>query len=91
MIHNNLLSADPPPGGNINYPGTDRLGNNSIEMPGIQDYAGTENNPGPFDIQCGAGNNDVFQYISHPKTRKKYHISSKMGKRIINNYLNRGM
>lgn len=91
MIHNNLLSADPPPGANINYPGTDRLGNNSIQMPGIQDYAGTENNPGPFDIQCGAGDKRAFQYIIHPKTRKSYHISSKMGRKIINNYLNSGM
>jgi len=52
MIHNNLQSANPPPGATVQYPGTDRLGNNFIAMPGIDWYANTTNmNPGPFRIK----------------------------------------
>lgn len=52
MIHNNLRSANPPPGATVQYPGTDRLGNNFSAMPGI-DWFGdtTAMNPGPFRIQ----------------------------------------
>ena len=35
LIHNNLLSAQPPPGANIQYPGSFRPGNNAQAMPGI--------------------------------------------------------
>lgn len=34
-IHYNLQSANPPPGANVQYPGTNRLGNNYIAMPGV--------------------------------------------------------
>lgn len=86
LIHNNLRSANPPPGATINYPGTNRLGNNHLEMPGIQNYIGTEENPGPFNIQCGAGKS-AFQYIIHPRTRKHYHIHSSKGRKLLNMYL----
>lgn len=87
LIHNNLRSANPPPGATINYPGTNRLGNNHLEMPGIKQYVGTEANPGPFNIQCGAGN-PLYQYIIHPRTRKHYHIHSSKGRKILDKYLN---
>ena len=86
LINNNLKSANPPPGATINYPGTNRLGNNHIEMSGIQSYSGTENNPGPFNIQCGAGYSP-FQYITDPNTFKQYNIRSKKGHKILTNYL----
>lgn len=35
LIHNNLLSANPPPGANVHYPGSIRFGNNYQAMPGI--------------------------------------------------------
>ena len=86
LIHNNLLSANPPPGANINYPGVNRLGNNHLEMPGIHAYVGTEENPGPFNIQCGAGNSK-FKYITHPLTNKQYPIHSSRGWKILTRYL----
>lgn len=35
LIHNNLRSANPPPGATEQYIGTQRLGNNYIAMPGV--------------------------------------------------------
>lgn len=35
LIHQNLMSAQPPPGANIQYPGSFRPGNNAQAMPGI--------------------------------------------------------
>ena len=55
MTNQNLLSANPPPGANVQYPGTDRLGNNWFAMPGVSEYVGTQLNPGPFNIQCTGG------------------------------------
>jgi hypothetical protein len=52
MVNNNLNSSNPPPGANVQYQGTDRLGNNSMLMPGVNQYTGTQLNPGPFNIQC---------------------------------------
>lgn len=34
-IHHNLRSANPPPGAVYHYPGTNRMGNNYIPMPGV--------------------------------------------------------
>ena len=49
MIHNNLQSANPPPGATSQYPGTDRSGNNYIAMPGISWY--TSNDKCPYKIK----------------------------------------
>jgi|APSaa5957512535_1039671.scaffolds.fasta_scaffold99513_2 hypothetical protein len=38
MIHNNLKSANPPPGATVQYIGTDRYGNNYSPMPGVNWY-----------------------------------------------------
>lgn len=38
MINQNLLSANPPPGANVQYPGSNRLGNNYQAMPGVYWY-----------------------------------------------------
>ena len=38
MIHNNLRSANPPPGATEQYVGTPRLGNNYVPMPGVYWY-----------------------------------------------------
>ena len=52
MIHNNLRSANPPPGATVQYPGTNRLGNNFSAMPGVSWYNNTtEMNPGQFRIK----------------------------------------
>tara|TARA_Y100000991_G_scaffold210757_1_gene192391 strand:+ start:625 stop:1698 length:1074 start_codon:yes stop_codon:yes gene_type:complete len=52
MIHNNLKSANPPPGATVQYPGTNRLGNNFSSMPGVSWYNNTtEMNPGQFRIK----------------------------------------
>ena len=52
MINNNLLSADPPPGATEQYPGTNRLGNNYIAMPGVYWYSDTHQiNKGPYSIK----------------------------------------
>lgn len=52
MVNVNLNSANPPPGANVHYPGTDRLGNSGLQMPGIKSYVGTKLNHGPHNIQC---------------------------------------
>ena len=52
LIHNNLLSANPPPGATEQYIGTNRLGNNYIAMPGVYWYNNTHPiNSGPFEIK----------------------------------------
>lgn len=52
MINNNLLSANPPPGATKQYPGTNRLGNNYIPMPGVYWYNDTHPvNNGPFSMK----------------------------------------
>jgi len=52
MIHNNLRSANPPPGATEQYPGTNRLGNNYVAMPGVYWYADTHPvNKGPFEMK----------------------------------------
>ena len=52
MINNNLLSANPPPGATTQYPGTNRLGNNYIPMPGVYWYNDTHPvNKGPFSMK----------------------------------------
>ena len=38
LIHQNLRSANPPPGATEQYPSTERLGNNYMAMPGIRWY-----------------------------------------------------
>ena len=38
LIHNNLKSANPPPGATVQYIGTDRFGNNYSAMPGVNWY-----------------------------------------------------
>lgn len=46
LIHNNLRSANPPPGATEQYPGTQRMGNNYQTMPGISWYR-----PGLYYLQ----------------------------------------
>ena len=56
MINNNLNSANPPPGGNVMYPGTQRLGNNYQAMPGVGNYRSTSKiNWGPHKINATLG------------------------------------
>lgn len=55
-INNNLKSANPPPGGDVSYPGTQRLGNNYQAMPGVEPYQSTSKvNWGPFKINATTG------------------------------------
>tara|TARA_Y100001970_G_scaffold53416_1_gene67657 strand:- start:572 stop:988 length:417 start_codon:yes stop_codon:yes gene_type:complete len=52
MIHYNLRSANPPPGAIYQYPGTNRLGNNYVAMPGVNYYKDVpKGNEGPFNIK----------------------------------------
>ena len=52
MIHNNLRSANPPPGAINQYPGTNRDKNNYIPMPGVYWYNDTNPvNKGPYSIK----------------------------------------
>ena len=44
-IHNNLHSANPPPGADKHYPSLSRLGNSFSSQPGISKYYGTNINP----------------------------------------------
>lgn len=84
-VNKNLMSASPAPKGNVMYPGTNRLGNNSQNMPGISDYVGTALNHGPFKIQCAGG--DVFTKITNPETGRKISIYGKKGQTILSRYL----
>ena len=52
LINKNLASANPPPGAMNQYPGTNRLGNNYIPMPGVFWYNDTHPvNRGPYAIK----------------------------------------
>lgn len=51
MIHENLRSANPPPGAVYQYPGNIRPGNNFQTFPGLTSYYGTESF-GPFNFMC---------------------------------------
>jgi hypothetical protein len=52
MINNNLRSANPPPMATEQYPGTNRLGNNYIAMPGVYWYSDTHPvNKGPYTMK----------------------------------------
>lgn len=70
MIHNNLESASPPPGGNVQYPGTNHLGNNYSSYPGISWYNNTTDfNPGPFRIK-GTTCSNIKQHGGKKKTNR---------------------
>ena len=49
-IHNNLRSAEPPPGATTQYPGTNRMANNYSAKPGVNWLA--QPSRGPYRIQC---------------------------------------
>ena len=55
MIHNNLRSAEPPPGATKQYVTTRRLGNNYSATPGLEWYPGSKHNPGPFRMVTTGG------------------------------------
>ena len=88
MINNNLKSANPPPGALTQYPGTDRLGNNSMLMPGVDGYIGTDLNYGSFNIKCTGQQGGDYSKIYCPKSNKFVSIFSKTGQMAIKNYFN---
>lgn len=49
MINTNLLSANPPPGANVQYIGTNRPGNNTVNMEGVYKYD-PKNKEGMYNI-----------------------------------------
>lgn len=52
LIHNNLRTANPPPGATEQYVGNIRKGNNYTSMPGVFWYNKTqEPNVGPYNIK----------------------------------------
>jgi hypothetical protein len=57
MINKGLtIGNDVVPGSTTMYPVVDRMGNSFAELlPGVQDYTGTQVNPGPFQIKCVSG------------------------------------
>ena len=57
MINKGLtLGNEVVPDSTTMYPVVDRLGNSFAEvLPGLQDYSGTQLNPGPFQIKCVSG------------------------------------
>ena len=65
LVNNNLLSSNPPPNANVHYPGTSRLGNSLLDMPGINYYKGTSINNGPFKIQV-AGKKGCKNQVCNP-------------------------
>ena len=90
LINKNLSNGTlppPPPLAKYNYPGTHRLGNNYFKMPGIGNYVGTEQNPGPFEMNVIQGGGSLYQYITHPRTKKMYNINSHKGKHILQKYI----
>ena len=86
MINNNLKSANPPHEALTQYPGTNRLGNNSMSMPGVNQYIGTYLNNGPFNIKCTGQNGGAYSKIYCPKSNKVVSVFSKTGQLAIQNY-----
>ena len=88
MINQNLRSANPPAAALQMYPSTFRLGNNSDVNPGITKYVnGTSKNPGPFNIEVPA-KQEQFQYIINPVNGRKVSVDSLEGKQVLENYRN---
>ena len=77
MINKGLtLGNDVVPGSTTMYPGVDRLGNSFAEvLPGIQDYTGTQLNPGPFQIKCVSGGRKSKR---NQNNRKNSKLNNKM-------------
>ena len=71
----NFKSAVPPPGAELQMPGTARLGNNYQAMVGVNWYNNTGNeNPGQFQIQCvngGKKNSKRVNKKNYKKSRKQ--------------------
>ena len=69
---NNLKSAQPPPGAELQMPGTARLGNNYQAMKGVNWFNDTsEINQGPFQIQCTKGGKKSKKKKSKKKKKQK--------------------
>tara|TARA_B110000238_G_C15839147_1_gene316131 strand:+ start:182 stop:544 length:363 start_codon:yes stop_codon:yes gene_type:complete len=56
-IHNNLRSANPPPGAMEQYVGNIRLGNNYTAKPGIKWYVPSKSSCGPYSMQVVSNTN----------------------------------
>ncbi len=85
-INNNLKSAKAPQNALNQYQGTNRLGNSNLDMPGVDTYAGTTLNHGPFDI-LATGGGGYYSKIVNPETGRKVNIFGKLGQKILGNYL----
>ena len=72
LIHYNLRSANPPPGAITQYPGTNRLGNNYIAMPGVYWY--TSNKKCPYKIKVTKNTSNV-EYTWNAYSAKDNHYS----------------
>ena len=72
MINKGLtIGNDVVPGSTTMYPVVDRLGNSFGELlPGVQDYTGTELNPGPFQIKCVSGGRNSKKNQNRAKKSK---------------------
>ncbi len=80
IINTNLGygNSEMPPGANMQYPVIDRLGNSPNEvLPGVQQYTGTDTNPGPFDIRCVSGGKRKIRRNNNNNKRSKSNRSLK--------------
>jgi hypothetical protein len=101
LTNNNLQSANPPRGALNHYQGTDRLGNSTLSMSGVNQYIGTTLNNGPFNILATGGGcstcnspyeailsgGGYYSKIVNPETGRKVSIFGKLGQRVLGNYL----
>ena len=75
MTHNNLRSAEPPPGATQQYPGSNRQGNNFNAMPGVNWFK--KQSQGPYRIQCTNSKQTGGNRKKRQNTKKKNKKSKK--------------
>ena len=76
LINNNLRSANPPPGATTQYPGTNRLGNNYIAMPGVYWYTSKEKCPYKIKVTEDTSNVE-YTWKAYSNKDKNYSWLSK--------------
>ena len=76
MIHNNLKSANPPPGATTQYPGTSRSGNSYTAMPGVLLYT-SENNDCPYKLKVTNNTSKPLTWCANSTNRSNFYYINK--------------
>lgn len=76
MIHNNLRSANPPPGATTQYPGTNRSGNSYTAMPGVSWYTSTDTKC-PYKIKVTENTSNNNSWCANTENFSNFYFINK--------------